>query len=61
MLSNSYFMLNPFAPISGLSNEILCILEAQETGKLPNVKVGGLKNNSATQQELNHMHCKEEN
>ena len=36
-------MLNPIAPISGISNEILCILVAQETAKLPNVKVGVLK------------------
>ena len=30
-------MLNPYASESGLSNEILCILIAQETAKLPNV------------------------
>ena len=29
MLSNSYFILNPIFPISGLSNEILCILVAK--------------------------------
>ena len=40
-----FFKLNPIAPISGLSNEILCILVAQETTKLPNVKVGDLKKN----------------
>ena len=38
-----FLKLNPFAPVSGLSNEILCTLVAQETAKLPNVKVGGLK------------------
>ena len=43
MLSNSFFKLNSFAPVSGLSNEILYTLVAQETAKLPNVKVGGLK------------------
>ena len=34
------------APISGLSNEILCILVAQRTSKLWEVKVAGLKSNS---------------
>ena len=34
-----FFKLNPMAPISGLSNEILCILVAQETIKLLNVKL----------------------
>ena len=43
ILSNSYFMLNPITPISGLSNEILFILVAQETAKLPKIKFGGLK------------------
>ena len=43
VLSNSYFILNSIALISGLLNEILCIFVAQETAKLPNVKVGGLK------------------
>ena len=38
-----FFKVNPIPPESGLSNEILCILLAQETAKLPNVKVGGLK------------------
>ena len=42
VLSNSYFILNPISPLSELSNETLCILVAQETVKLPNVKVGGL-------------------
>ena len=37
------FRLNPIAQISGLSIEIMCILLAQETSKLPDVKVGGLK------------------
>ena len=41
--SNSLFKLNPIAPISRLSNEVLYILVFQETAKLPNVKVGGLK------------------
>ena len=40
-----FFKLNSFAPVSGLSNEILCTLVAQETAKLPNVKVGDLKKN----------------
>ena len=40
-----FFKLNPIAPISGLSNEILCILVAQETVKLTILKVGGLKKN----------------
>ena len=35
-------------PFSGILNEILCILVAKETAKLPEVKVGGLKNSSAT-------------
>ena len=35
--------LHEIAPISGLPNEIICILVAQETAKLPKVKVGGLK------------------
>ena len=37
-----FFKLYTFAPASGLSNEILCTLVAQETAKLPNVKVGGI-------------------
>ena len=43
MLSNFLFKLNSFAPVSGLSNEIPCILVAQVTAKLLKVKVGGLK------------------
>ena len=39
--------MNLIAPISGLSNEILYILVAQQTVKLPYVKVGGLDKNSA--------------
>ena len=35
--------LNPFAPVSGLSNDILFTLVAQKTAKLRSVKVGGLK------------------
>ena len=38
-----FFKVKTFAPVLGLSNEILCILVAQETAKLPNAKVGGLK------------------
>ena len=37
------FYLNLITSISGLSSEILCIFLAQETSKLPNVKVGRLK------------------
>ena len=40
-----FFKLNPFAPVSGLSNEIIFTLLAQEAAKLPNVKVGSLKKN----------------
>ena len=39
-------------PLSGLSNEVLCILAAQGAAKLPNVKAGGLKKNSAAQPNL---------
>ena len=49
-----FFTLNPFAPVLGLSNEILCNVVAQETAKLPHVKVGGLKKNSATPPNLHH-------
>ena len=49
VLSISFFLVNSIAPISGLSNEILFILVAQETAKLPNVKVGGLSKSSADQ------------
>ena len=42
-----FFKLNPIVPVLGLSNDILCTLVAQETAKLPNVKVEGLKKNSA--------------
>ena len=38
-----FLKLNLIASISGLSNQILCIFIAQETAKLPNDKVGGLK------------------
>ena len=31
------------SPLSGLSNEMLCILAAHRTSKLREVKVGGLK------------------
>ena len=44
-----FFNLDPIPLISGLLNEILCILVAQETAKLPYVKVGDLKKNSAAQ------------
>ena len=36
VLSN-FFKLNIIAPVSGLSNEILCILVAQKTAKVPKV------------------------
>ena len=39
VLSNSFLKLNPFAQVSGLSNEILCILVAQRAAKLREVKV----------------------
>ena len=38
-----FFKLHITVPVSGLSNEILCILVAQENAKLPKVKVVGLK------------------
>ena len=56
VLSNPFFKLNPIAPIPGLSNEILCIIVAQETAKLPNVIVGGLKKNSATRPDSTQAH-----
>jgi len=34
----SLFKLNTTVPFSGLSNELLCILAAQEAAKLPEVK-----------------------
>ena len=37
-----FFKLNLIAAISRLSEDILCVFVAQETAKLPNVKVGGL-------------------
>ena len=37
-----FFNSNPIA-ISGLSNEMICILAAYETAKLPNVMVGRLQ------------------
>ena len=49
-----FFKLIPFAPVSGISNEILCTLVAQETVKLSHVKVGGLKTNSAALPDLDH-------
>lgn len=42
-------------PVSGLSNEIVYILIAQETAKLPKVKVGDLKKNFAAQPDLHHL------
>jgi len=49
-----FFKLNPFSPISGLSNEAPSTPTAQETAKPPNVKVGGLKNNSAARPDLQY-------
>ena len=46
--------LNPFAPVSGLSNDILFTLVAQKTAKLRSVKVGGLKKKTAAQFDLHH-------
>ena len=45
---------NPFAPVSGLSNEVVSILVAQETAELPSIKVGGLKKNPAIRPDLHH-------
>ena len=38
-----FIKLNLIDTCSGLTNEILCILVAQEATKLPEVKIGGLK------------------
>ena len=38
-----FFKLNPIALVTGISNELLYTIVAQETVKLPNIKVGGLK------------------
>ena len=35
-LKSVFFKLNTIAAISGLSNEILCIIVAQEAAKMPN-------------------------
>ena len=51
-----FFNLHMIAPVSGLSDEIVCILVAQETAKLSNVKVGGLKKNSAALPALPALH-----
>ena len=45
---------NPFAPVLGLSNELVCTLVAQESAELPSIKVGGLKKNPAFQPDLHH-------
>ena len=45
---------NPFAPVSGLSNEVVCTLVAQETAELPSIKVGGLKKNPVIWPNLHH-------
>ena len=50
-----FFKLNPNVPVLGLSNDILCTLVAPETAKLPNVKVKGLKKNSAALPNLHHL------
>ena len=47
-----FFKLNPLAPVSGLSYEILCTPIAKETAKLPNVKVEGLKKNCCSAQSV---------
>ena len=39
----SFFNLYPFASVSGFSNDVLYTPVVQETAKLSNVKVGGLK------------------
>ena len=36
--------LNPSFSLFGLSNEVLCILVPQRVAKLPEIKVGDLKN-----------------
>ena len=38
-----FLKLNPIVPKLGISKKILCILVAQETAKLSNLKVGGQK------------------
>ena len=38
-----FLNLNRIGPCSGLSNNELCILVAQWTAKLPEVKFGGIK------------------
>ena len=53
-LLNKHGFLNLFASVFGLSNEALCILVAQVTAKLSNVKNGGLKKNSSAQPDLQH-------
>ena len=48
------FKLYAFAPVSRLSNEVLCTIVAQATAELPSVKNGGLKQNPAFQPDLYH-------
>ena len=50
----TFLKFNPFAPVLGLSNEVVCILVAQESAELPSIKVGGLKKNPAFQPDLHH-------
>ena len=40
-----FFKVNLIAPCLGLSNEVLCILEAQEAAKIIVVKFGDTKKN----------------
>ena len=48
------FKQNPFAQISGLSNEVLCTLVAQEATELPSVKFGDLEKYPAVRPDLHH-------
>ena len=49
------FKQNPFSPVSGLSNEVVCTLVAQEIAELPNVKVRRQKKNPAIRPDLHHL------
>ena len=50
-----FFKVNSFAPVSGVSNEILYTFLVQGTAKLPNVKFGSLKKKPLP--NLNHSHA----
>ena len=38
-----FFKLNPIGPCLVVSSEILCVLVAQGTAKMPEIKFGGIK------------------